>query len=252
MAKVSGLGDNFYIAGVDISGDVNSLSQISCPGAVQDATDITQSATARLELLNDGALDFNVFFDTGPAGTTGEHAVLSQLPYADSMASYYRGTALGSPAASINAKQLNYDWTRATDGSLMGAVSLQANGFGLEWGLQLTPGKRTDTGATAASAANSVDTAASLAFGAQMYVHLFAFTGTSVTIALWDSADNSTFAAMAGMTTTALTAAPAAQRVAISNTSTLRRYLAVATTGTFSNAQFAVMVNKNPVAGVIF
>jgi len=66
MAKVSGLGDNFYIAGVDISGDVNSLSQISCPGAVQDATDITQSATARLELLNDGALDFNVFFDTGP------------------------------------------------------------------------------------------------------------------------------------------------------------------------------------------
>ena len=46
------------------------------------------------------------------------------------------------------AKQLNYDGTRANDGAFTFAVSAQANGYGLEWGKQLTAGTRTDTGAT--------------------------------------------------------------------------------------------------------
>jgi hypothetical protein len=85
-------------------------------------------------------------------------------------------------------------------------------------------------------------------------VHVFAFTGTSVTIKVQDSADNASFADIAGtsLTTIALTTAPQAVRISIPNTTTVRRYLAVATVGTFSNADFAVTVMKNPIAGQVF
>jgi hypothetical protein len=246
--KVTGLGDNFYIGGSDISGDINSLSSIHGGTAnQQDTTDITQSGHSRLGLERDGGIDFAVYFDP-----TGAHPVLSALPTADVVGSYFRGTAIGNPAASMVAKQINYDWTRGQDGSLLGAVSLQSNGFGLEWGQQLTPGHRVDGAAVAAGPANSFDTGGSLAFGVQMYVQLFAFAGTSVTISLWDSADNITFLAVAGVTTTALVAGVQTVRIASANNATVRRYLAVATVGTFSNADFAVMVNKNAIAGQVF
>jgi hypothetical protein len=248
MAKTTGLGDAFYIAGTDVSGDINALSKINGgPATQQDMTDITQSAYARAGLHRDGGIDFAVYMDSALA-----HPVLSALPTADGIGTYFNGKAIGNPAASCNSKQLNYDWNHGNDGSLLGAVSLVASGYGLEWGQQLTPGRRVDSSATAAGAGNSYDTGGSLAFGAQLYVHLFAFTGTSVTISVWDSADNSTFAAVTGLTTGALSAAGQAVRVAIANTATVRRYVAVATAGTFTSADFAVMLHKNEVAGVTF
>lgn len=247
MAKQSGLGDQLYIGGFDISGDTNSLSKISGSMAPIDVTDITQSANSRLGGLRDGGVDFTAYHDP-----TGAHVPLSALPVTDVIATYFRGSAIGSPAASCNGLEIDYAPTRGHDGSLTFAVSVQADKFGLEWGVQLTPGHRVDSAATAAGAANSLDTGGSLSFGAQMYVQLFAFTGTSVTIALWDSADNVTFNAVASLTTAALSAPNQAVRVAIGNTATVRRYVAVATTGTFSNADFAVQVSKNPVAGVVF
>jgi hypothetical protein len=248
MTKTSGIADAFYVGGADISGDVNALSKISGGTASQqDTTDITQLGVSRLGLERDGGIDFAVFFDPANA-----HVELATLPTTDTVGTYFRGTAQGNPAASMVCKQANYDWTRGSDGSLTGAVSLQPNGFGLEWGVQLTPGHRVDGAAVAASAANSYDTGGSLSFGGQMYVQLFAFTGTSVTISLWDSADNITFAAVASMTTTALTTGSQAVRVGISNVSTIRRYVAIATVGTFSNADFAVHLSKNIIAAVQF
>lgn len=90
------------------------------------------------------------------------------------------------------------------------------------------------------------------AFGAQAYLQATGFAGTSVTVTVQDSADNSSFAAVTGLAFTAVTAAPNAQRLATANTATLRRYVRVATTGTFTSASFAVMLNRNPVAGVSF
>ena len=79
---------------------------------------------------------------------TGSHPVLSVLPTTDVHEMFSCGTALGSPAACIVAKQVNYDGTRGNDGSFSFAVSSQANAFGLEWGYLLTAGQRTDTAAT--------------------------------------------------------------------------------------------------------
>jgi hypothetical protein len=255
MAKQGALASNFYIGGFDLSGNVNALSKISGGPAALELTPINVSAYVRAGGLRDGGMDFTTLFDSA-AGQ--EHAALSPLVTTDQVMSFFVGPlGIGNPAASLNAKQVNYDPTRASDGSFIFAVAGQGNGFGLEWGQALTPGLRTDGAATAAGAGNSFDTGASLAFGAQMYVHLIAFTGTSVTIKVQDSADNITFNDIAGtsLTTTALTVAgtaTSAVRVAIPNTTTVRRYIAVGTVGTFSNAVFAVNVNKNPVAGVAF
>jgi hypothetical protein len=94
----------------------------------------------------------------------------------------------------------------------------------------------------------------STAFGAQMYLQVMAFTGTDATVTVQDSADNSTFTNIASASFAQVTSAPQGQRIALSNSATVRRYLRVATTtsGGFSNLQFVVMVNRNLAAGVAF
>lgn len=314
MGKQSGLGDRLLAGGFDISGDIQALDNIHGGPALGDFTDITQSAHERKGLLRDGGMGFTEFFDAGNA-----HPVLSALPTTDEIMTYLRGTTLGNPTACLNSKQIGYDPNRGADGSLILKTEGQGTGFGLEWGVQLTAGLRTDTTATNGTAIDggngfatpavpasgtpaantsplpaqvtvsggtvsnvavngvSVGTgdgtytvpagqsitltysaapawawALQTSFGAQAYLHVTGFTGTSVTVAVQDSADNSTFAAVAGLAFTAVTAAPNAQRIAIANTSTVRRYVRAVTTGTFTSATFAVAFMRNPVAGVTF
>lgn len=84
-------------------------------------------------------------------------------------------------------------------------------------------------------------------YGLQMYVHLFGFTGTSITVKLQESGDNGSADAwtdVAGATTAALTAIGAV-RIATSAALTVKRYLRVVSVGTFSSAVFAVNVVRN-------
>lgn len=248
MAKQSGLGDNLYVAGFDLSGDVGSVDTISGPSAVLEVTGVDKSAPERIGGVRDGSIEYTAFFNPDPGRA---HPVLSALPTADQVVTYCRGTALGSPAACLVGKQINYDPTRGQDGSLTAKVQAQANAFGLEWGQLLTAGKRTDGGATNGV---SIDTTAALSFGAQAYLHVFTVTGTSVTVSVQDSADNVSFADVAGLVFSAVTpgGTPQTQRLATANNATIRRYLRVATVGTFSNAVLAVVVVKNPIAGQVF
>ncbi len=247
MAKSSGLGDRFYVSGVDISGDVGSLSNVHGGPGTLDVTNITQSAMERLGGQRDGSMTFVSYFDDA-AGRA--HKTLRALPRTDVLASYCRGLGLGSQMATCASKQINYDETRGSDGALTFTTEVQANSFGLEWGDQATVGVRTDT--TATSPATGLDTLASAAFGLQAYLHVFAFTGTSVTVTLQDSADDITFAAIGGGVSFVAATAVGAQRIATANTQTIRRYVRVITTGTFTNAQFIVQVTKNLNAGVVF
>jgi hypothetical protein len=246
--KVTGLGDNFYIAGYDVSGATSSLSKISGSITPLDYTDITQSAHARLGGVRDGNIDFTTYLDTSASGA---HSFYSSLSTADVIANYFRGTTAGNPAAGMVAKQLNYDFTRAANGMLTANVHLDANSSGLEWGLMLTAGKRTDTSATAGS---FYDNGAAFAFGAQAYLQVFSFTGTDVTVAVQHAATSggsySNIIPFAQITSST----PAAQRVTVSNTTTVNEFLKVTTTttGGFSNLVFAVMINVNPLAGVVF
>jgi len=142
VAKQTGLGDNCYVGGYDLSGDIGSLGSIAGSLATLDVTGIDKSAHERLGGLRDGNIAYNAFFNPA-AGQA--HPVLSALPTADQMVTYFRGTTLGNPAASMIGKQIDYAGTRAADGSFTFAVTAQANGYGLEWGEQLTPGKFTAT-----------------------------------------------------------------------------------------------------------
>jgi hypothetical protein len=304
MAKQSGLGSEFLLGGYRLSGDISALDSIGTTTNLLDVTDITQSAHSRIPGLRDGAMSFTSFWDAANATP-----VLDALPTADVLMEFLvPPLSIGSPAACLQAKQVNYDPTRAADGGLTVKTEGQGDGYGLEWGVQLTAGLRTDTGDTNGSSldggsgftapsvpssgtavTNTSPLPASVvisggtvsnvvvngvsagtgdgtytvpagqaitltysvaptwawtlqsAYGAQCYLQVTAFTGTSVTVEVEEAPDNSTWSALA--TFTAVTAAPAWQRVAV--TGNVGRYLRVITTGTFSSATFAVMINRN-------
>jgi hypothetical protein len=230
------------VDGYDLSGDVGSVGRIAGGPSALEVTGIDKSGYERLGGLRDGGIDFTAFFNPA-AGAA--HPRLAGLPRTDVLVTYAKGYALGSAAASCIAKQIGYDGTRGNDGSFTMNVATQSNGYGLEWGQQISAGLRTDT--TATSPATGLDGVASSSFGAQFYFHLTAFTGTSVTIKIQDSADNATFADLAGATSGALTGV-SSLRIAV--TGTVRRYLRVVTTGTFTNAVFLVNGNRNAIATV--
>jgi hypothetical protein len=243
VAKTSGLGDNFFIGGYDLSGDTNSLGNIGGGNKPIVVTAINKLAFERLGGVRDGAMAFTSYFNTA-AGHA--HPVLSALPTADTIGMYCQGTLLGNPCASVNAKQVGYDGNRTQAGDFTFASTLQSNGYGLEWGRQLTAGLRTDTAATNGTA---IDTVASAAFGAQAYLQVNAFAGTDVTVKIQDSADNSSFADVTGLTFTQITAAPGVQRLATASGATIRQYVraVTVTTGGFVSCTFAVQLTKNEV-----
>lgn len=243
--KQSGLGDNLYVAGYDLSGDIGSLSRIGGGNSPLVTTGINKNGFERLGGIRDGGIDFSAWFN--PAANQA-HPRLSSLPTADTLLTYCRGTALGSPAAALNAKQINYDPTRAQDGSLTISVQAVGNQYGLEWGRQLTAGKRTDTGATNGSSID-LGSASPGAFGLQAYLHVFAFTGTDATIKIQESSDDGgadAFADVVGGGFTQVTAGPTSQRIT-TGAIDVERYLRVVTvtTGGFSSLAFAVMAVRN-------
>lgn len=238
MAKQTGLGDRFAVGGYDIGGDIGSLQQIGGGSAPLEVTDITESAPERLGGLRNGSMQFASWFNkaTGRA-----FPVLKALPTTDVIAMYGRGALLGSPAAACVGLQIDYNPTRGQDGGLAFTTTVTSDGYGLEWGEQLTAWARTDTSATNGS---SLDGAAATSFGAQFYLEMFSVAGTSCTVKIQDSADNSSWADLSGAAFTAVLAgAVSAQRIAV--TGTVRRYLRAVTTGTFSSAVFSVLAVRN-------
>ena len=174
-----------------------------------------------------------------------EHDALSVLPRTDTIASYFRGTTLLNPCASIMGRQINYDPTRGTDGSLTMAVEVQSDGYGLEWGVQLTAGLRTDTTATAGAYAD--DNGAATLYGAQAYLQIIEFAGTSVDVVIEDcSTSGGSYAPLIDFG--AQTGIGAWRGAA---TGAVARYLKVVTSGTFDYATFAVHWTRNLV-GVAF
>jgi hypothetical protein len=316
MAKQSGLGDNFYYNGYDLSGDLSSVDTISGPLALLNSTGINQYASARIPGLRSGAMSFTSFFESAgvtnaPAvplttvplvnpynwpvlvtvtggtvtnvsvngatvgtvpgtytlpspGTitltyssaptwtwlavgTEHNALKLPIPSADSIASYIRGAAIGNVACCMVSHQTDYDPTRDTTGDLTFKVDLVADGYGVEWGYQLTPGLRIDTAPTVGPVRD--DGAATL-FGAQAYLQLVELIGTNVDVTV-------THSTTSGGTYTTLIdfgsqTSIGAVRGSTANNATVNEFLKVATTGTFTYAQFAVVFNRNPIAGVIF
>lgn len=245
MAKQSGLGDALLLDGYNISGDINALGEIGGGPNPLDMQGIDTSGNERRGGLLSGRMEMTALFNDGVGAA---HVAFSTLPTTDRCLTYLRGQGLGSPAACLVGKQLGYDPNRGPDGMLTETVRGESNGYGLEWGVQATPGVRSDTGATNGS---SIDFGTgSTLFGLQAYLQLTAFTGTSVTVKLQGSSDNGAGDAWADITDGGFAAATAIgwQRIQTGRTQTIERYLRVVTTGTFSAASFVVVVVRNDTA----
>lgn len=243
MAKQSGLGANYYLDQFDLSNDTNSFGSISKSLAPIEMTGIDKLAFERIAGQLDGDMKWISYLNP-----TNAHTALSSLPRTDRIASYFHRATLGAPVASMVTKQTNYDPKRDADGKLLIDVDAVANASWLDWGYALTAGKRTDT---VAANGTGVDLNAlgfgfttTASFGLQGYLHVFAFTGTSVTITIQDSADNVSFANVTGAVFTAVTGVTK-ERIQTGRTQTVRRYLRVITAGTFSSVQFAVQATVN-------
>lgn len=247
MAKESGMGDNFAIGGYDLSTDVSALDVIKSSRAPLEVTSIDKSAVERISGLVDGEMSFSTWFDNA-AGFAGD--ALETLPTTDRTALYLHGATVGNEAAGIIGKQINYDWSRGADGSLAGKVQILSNGSPVDWGMQLTTGKQLF--ASSGAGTHFDQTTASTAFGAVAYLQVFSLSGTSVTVAVQDSVDTTpgNFSNITGLAFTAVTAGAGRgeQRLATGTTATIRRWVRVNLTGTFTNASIAVMFRRFEVA----
>ena len=249
MAKETGLGANFYVDGVDLSGDSGAMRRISMPMQVLPKTGLDKFAMERNPGQLDSYIDWQSWFNPA-AGQA--HPNLADPPRTDRIATYFhKGNVLGTPAANQIGKQLTYAPTRGEDGSLVINVDTAGNGNSLDWGYSLTTGKRTDTAATDGT---GVDFGAANSFGLQAYLHVFSFTGTDVTIKLQESSDDGAgdaFADVTGGGFTQVTSAPLAEAIATGRALAVERYLRVVTTGTFDEVIFAVAVRVNRTSWVV-
>ncbi|MCP4960926.1 MAG: hypothetical protein GY925_16875 [Actinomycetia bacterium] len=241
------MGAQLYVGAGDLSNDSGNVDTIATPRGIFDVTGLDKYAKETLLGLAEGILGFGAFFNTA-AGQA--HPILSALPTSDEVITFAVGSTAGSPAASMIGPQLNYDANRPGDGSFTFSTTKAGNGYGLDWGELLTAGKVTSTGAEDLA---SVDFGAAGTNGLVAYLHVFAFTGTSVTVTIEESSDDGGGDAFTAVTGGAFTAASAvgSQRIETADSLAVEQYLQVALTGTYSNAVLAVVVKPRDAAEIL-
>ena len=239
MAKSSGLGQQFYIAGYDLSGDVGSLSGVGSPRQLLEITSINKSAVERLNGRSDASLSFNTFFNDAAAQ---EHAALSGLPTADRLVLWGVSGSTGDAACAFPAKQMNYDGSRGADGSLAFSVDVVADGIASDWCELLTDGKVTHS---SAGSSTSRDDWSATSAGLVAHLQIVTAASGTPTVTIQQSSDNGVsdaWATLASFTAGGYASTPTAERITVSGA--VERYLRVTTTGTFSNAQFVVATRR--------
>lgn len=244
MAKRSGMGNFLVVDTFDASGDINSLPRISGSMTTQDVPNITQEGQARIGLLHDGAIDWMAYWNPGVAANDA-HNIYSTLPTVDRGLTFGISKTLGASAASMVGKQINYDGSRGADGSFTFSLNALANGYGLQWGELVTSGILS---LAASDEEPSIDNGASSAHGAQLYLNVLSFTGTSVFIGMDHSTDNAgadPFAAIAsGALESEVTAAGTFRKATAAGT-TIKRYVRLYASGTFSEVTFVANFVRN-------
>ena len=187
--KKSGLGDNLWIGGNDLSGDVGSIGTLDAPRQVLDVTSMGKSAMERVQGLSDVQLDFSSWFNDA-AGQA--HPVLSALPSGNVVVLYSNGTSVGVAAAFATVTQIGYEGSRGNDGGLSHSVQGQGNaGITLEWGELLTAGEITHASATNSA---SKDDTSGTSNGLAACLHLRELDSGTVTVTIEHSDDDAAWA----------------------------------------------------------
>lgn len=233
MAKQSGIGVRLFVAGYDLSGDINAISTAGYTQALLDVTTLSNDAVARIAGLSDGAVSVNGWFEQ-----TSDHAVWTsnsgKLPTADQLVIVGLGTALGDACIGMKAKQATYGVTRAPGSAIATVAEFQSSeAQQLDFGVLLTTGpKQTDASATSST---GVDQTAGTSAGAVGYLQAVSIGSGTAAVKVQSSTNNSTWSDLISFSSVT---AQTSERVAV--TGTVNRYVRVATTGTFSNLVFVV------------
>ena len=245
MAKGTGLGQSLYIGGYDLSGDVGSIDEASCPVNALNVTPINKSGVERILGRRDGQLSFTSFFN---AATDAEHDALKGLPTADVLALWLFGSTRGDVCAALSAKQVDYNMNEGADGSLTFKVQLLgAIGSFLEYG-EVLVAKSTHSSATDET---GIDFGSQTTVGAVGFLQHFGAadpipTGT-IEYDIEDSSDSSngidgSWANLLAFSNVATPWAEIAERVAVDGT--VERWVRASTNGTFTNADFAMGLRR--------
>ena len=251
--KISAVGSNCYVGTADLSGDIGAVTGMELARPAFRVTGINAAAEERISGRRDGSMGFMAFWNVDTAQS---HLTFSAMPRTDVIATVVIATpAVGSAAASMVAKQVNYASQVGEDGSLGASIDMVGNAYGLEWsggangdGL-LTTGK--ETFATGTVNGTSVDLAAvSTLFGASAYLHVFSHGSGTATFTIQDSADDSTFLPVTGLAFTAVTGATT-ERLQTAAGATIRRYVRVQKTGTSTATVAAINFVRYTEAGPI-
>jgi len=192
MTKSTGLGDGLLVSGYDVSGDVGSISGIQTTFGEQNLTAIDMTAMDRAQLIENGSLAFNNFFndsDGQGAEARGVHDLLTgDTPGARTphLVSYHRGRAIGAWVANLRAQRFTYSLNRGQSGSLLGTVNANSTGAGeraIYWSRALTPFVAT---------LDDADELGAVEIGSatgRVWLHVLAFTGDDAVIKVQDSAN---------------------------------------------------------------
>ena len=244
MAKKSGIGQQFYLQGVDMSGDVGSLSSIATPRGIQVVTGIDRDAFERILTQTDGAISFSAFLNDVAGGT---HLTLGALPITDVHIMYMTGETLGDPTFCMVGKQVNYDPTRAADGSLTIAVDAKLSaGEPAEWCRML---KSNGTHASATDeTGHLVDSGGvQTTKGGVGYLQHFSAASGTVEYDIEDSSDSTNgidgaWANLLAFSDVATPYTPIAERVEV--TGAVEKYVRCSTNGTFTTAVLAMAFRR--------
>lgn len=242
MAKQTGLGAGLFLNGLNLSGDTQSVDiGKTAKSILQTGIDVFAPERAASQL--DSELNWVSYFNPSRA-----HTELKKPPTNDVVGLYVTKMAsIGAHAAGFVGMKTTYGFTRGNDGALTAKVNIPQTTNWLDWGLMLTAGQRTDTTGTNGTGVDFNNWGGGSAHGLQFYVQSVSVTGTSTTYKLQHSSDNGVgdpWADISGATQTFTAAATTrAGRVAV--TGTIKRYLRLVTSGTFTNTVFAAMACVN-------
>lgn len=233
MVKKSGLTQQMYVGGFDLSNDIGTLDLSSIRQSLV-VTGIDKSSVERLHGKADDTIGFTPFFNDA---TGQEHLALKGLARTDvEVLVALAGGAKGSVSGFLLAKQANYDWVRAADGDLTGQVNALGSGNYIEYGTILL------AKATISATGNSVaeDNLASSSAGLAGMIHLSAFCGTDYTATIQDSTNGTCFCTLKAFAQ--ITAVNKSERVTVSGT--INRHIRVNHSGTFTSVDVVVATRR--------
>ena len=242
MAKGSGLAQDFYFGGFDLSGDTNSIKKCGSSRPALDVTGLNKSAHERINGLSDGEISFNVLFNKA---TSQEHDALKGMPSTDVLGMWLTARTLGDPVACLTAKQINFNWSRSTDGALIGSVQALGQGVPVEWGYLLT--KKVTHGSATDETGHILTGGAQTTKGGVGFLQHFTADSGTVHYDIEDSPDstNGVDGAWTILLSFSDVATPwdeIAERVEI--TGTVEKYVRASSNETFTNAAFAMSFRR--------